>query len=177
MKNIYLLILLISIQSCARIVPLEGKYQEVPVKSLFDASFEKTWEAVIDFISDTGQEVQLIDKASGLIISDMQGSSGMSLSNEDKKGVLINKNAVIAVDRLSSDYPKTNLTAHIATSTWTIRIKELKNKSLEVSTLVHVKRVERIVGKYVFKYNGKSTGNFERYLLDEISANIKKEQN
>ena len=167
-----LLLVVLLTTSCARRIPLLGKYQETPVKTEFSQPFEKVWENIIDFIADTGQEVQLIDRSSGLIISDAYITSGPYLSNEDKKGVLINNRALVAVDRMSYNYPYGDLPTHTAFAKWTIRAKELKNKNIEVSVLLHVKRVEQMLGKDVQNHNGKSTGLHEKWLVEELGRRV-----
>src|SRR5687768_11999606 len=100
MRLIILLIMMASMSSCMRgIISLKGKYQETPVKSKYEIPFNEVWENVIDFISDTGQEVQMIDKESGIIISDAHLASGKLLSHEDRDGNLVNKKALVAVTR------------------------------------------------------------------------------
>jgi len=172
MKRICILLLIAFISSCRTIVPLQGKYQELPVKSKFNYSTEKVWETVIDFISDTGQEVQVIDKSSGLVISALHVGSGPVLSNEDKKGAIVNPLALVATERYNDQYPQGDLPTFDLFAKWTIRIKELPNKEVEVSTLLHVKDIQQIVAKDVLHYRGKSTGNFEKSILDNLSDRL-----
>jgi hypothetical protein len=173
MKKLLLsIIVCISLTSCAKILPLRGRYQEVPLKSKFAEPIDLVWEKVIDFISDTGQEVQLVDKSSGLIISSAKISSGPSLSNEDNKGVLINAESLIVVERFNHDYPLGQLDIHEAVATWTIRVKTIKDGNTELSTLLHVKRVDKVMGKFTQSFRGKSTGNYEKWLLDNLGERI-----
>jgi len=168
-KLLYCICTLLLLQSCSHIVPLKGKYQDTPVKTTFNKPLESVWESIIDYIADTGQEVQLIDHSSGLIISDVHVASGSSLSNEDKKGVLINPGAYIVSERYSHEYPYGALPTHRAIAKYTIRAKELKSKDIEVSVLLHVKAVEKRYGRdNVFTYAGVSTGLLEKQLINDL---------
>lgn len=159
--------------SCRSIVPLRGKYQEVPVKSKYSISFDRAWEGVIDFISDTGQEVQLIDKESGLVISDQYTVSGKHISMENSKGKIVNSDAWIVSQRHSDDNPKGNLReTHTASAKWTIRVKQVADETV-IAVLMHVKNVYwGLPQKWTFVFDGASTGNYEKYMLDEIHSRV-----
>lgn len=164
-----LAMLVAELSSCTgtRRIPLKGQYQNTPVKSKFDRPFEEIWEAVIDFVGDTGQDVQLIDKASGLIISEAKVASGPLLSNEDSKGTLINKDAYIAVEHYSSMFAKGSL-LHTASANWVIRVKPIDKESTYVGVILHVKNIT----EGPINYHGESTGNFEKDIMDQISRKL-----
>lgn len=172
-----LLALCLLFQSCIRqVVPLQGKYQETPVRSKFNTSFDVVWSGVIDFIADTGQEVEFIDKSSGILRSDANLSTGTEISHEDKKGVLVNPDAYIAVERYKDEFPRGNLPNHYSTAKWTIRVKEIDRDNTEIGVLMHVRSVRLGWLSTVGLYRGKSTGNYEKTIIDDISTRVRKKK-
>lgn len=159
------------LEACTnRGVPLQNKYQDTPVKARFSTSFENVWESIIDFIASTGQDVQMIDKESGLILSDIQIAHGRDMTNEDNKGQLINPEALIAVSRYTNDFPKRELPFYTASAKWTIRVKSLDSNQTVVHVLVHVREIT----SGMVKYSGASTGQHEKWILDEISQRLER---
>ncbi|REA63494.1 hypothetical protein DSL64_03335 [Dyadobacter luteus] len=101
MKKVLFTIISVSIlQSCVTIgtVRIKGKYQEGPVRMEVAKPYGETWNKVIDFISDIGMNVKMVDKASGLVISDPTSFFGHT-SIEDKDGKILNPKAQIVTSR------------------------------------------------------------------------------
>jgi hypothetical protein len=59
-----------------------------------EKSFEKVWDNLIDLFAQKGLSIRIIDKSSGLIISQ---KSLLSASMEDKNGQVIDRDAYIVV--------------------------------------------------------------------------------
>lgn len=155
------------LQSCTTsVVALRGKYQEGPVKSKIERPFESVWESVIDLIAETGVSVKMIDKASGLIIADVASFSGL-LSFEEPKGDLANSKAHIVIERLNSDFPN-SANKYDATAIWNMRVKPIADNTTVVSVNLHSIRVD----KSPLPLRGKSTGTFEKWLIDGIFDGI-----
>ncbi|TLV00406.1 hypothetical protein [Dyadobacter luticola] len=170
MKNRFLIITIctfVHLQSCTTsVVPLRGKYQEGSVKSKIEKPFESVWESVIDLIAETGVSVKMIDKASGLIIADIASFSGL-LSFEESRGDLANPKAHIVIERLNSDFPN-SANKYDATAIWNMRVKPLSGNVTVVSVNLHSIRVD----KALLPLRGKSTGNFEKWLIDGIFEGV-----
>lgn len=117
----------------------------------------------------------MIDKESGLIISDQYTVFGKHISMENAKGKIINTDAWVVTARHSDDNPKGNLKeTHTASVKWTIRIKQVADETV-IAVLMHVKNVYwGLPQKWAFVFDGASTGNYEKYMLDEINARISK---
>lgn len=167
MKNLLLLCFLAFLtQSCvttSNFIPLKGKYQETPVRSKLSHSFDEVWEAAIDLLADTGQGVKMIDKSSGFIIGQVSSFFG-TLTLEDVKGNLVNPNASIVVEKPRNSFVK-DMFGYDSNAQWNIRIKPLTDSTTEVSVKVH-----SIDAKYVgSSISGESTGNFEKFIIDEIN--------
>lgn len=135
MKKIILFVILIaSLQSCVNILPLKGKYQEGAVKTKINEPFEKAWEKAIDMIANTGLTVKMIDKSSGLIISERSGFSYLEVTAEDKKGKVMDPRAYIVRERDKVDSKPLPFSA---TAIWNLRIKEVDKGTSIISVILH----------------------------------------
>jgi hypothetical protein len=170
MNKLLLTLLLLSatLQSCTvKSIPLKGKYQEGSVKSKINSPFEDAWESVIDLIAETGISVKLIDKNSGLIIADAVSFRGL-ITTEDNKGKIIDPTAYVVRERTNNefDYKAGYLDA---TAQWNLRVKKESDASSIISVNLHSLKIEKTEVGLV----GKSTGNFEKWIIDEIVGGVK----
>jgi len=150
-------------QNCTyNAVPLKGSYQKGPVKTKVDLSFEKAWEKSIDMIAATGMSVKLIDKASGLIIGESSSFWGL-VTIEDKKGKILNPDYYIVRERTP---PERTPFPYNAIATWNLRVKSIQEQSTVISVNLHSIKIEKPLNAITFR--GVSTGNFEKWLIDEI---------
>ena len=163
MKRLIYILICFLLQSCAyKPVPLKGTYQDGAVKSKIDLPFEKTWEKVIDMIASTGVSVKMIDKSSGLIIGE-SGSFWQLVTIEDKKGKIVDPELFIVRERMPTELRPLPVNA---TATWNLRVKPLDNASSVISVKLHTIKIEKSTSALQFK--GLSTGNFEKWMIDEI---------
>lgn len=102
-----------------------------------------------------------MDKDSRTLISDFTYFSKRS-SFETRKGTLINRDAFIAIERFSDELPSED-TKYKISGIFAIRIKKLTDSTTSVTT-----KLDQI---YVDEpgLNGKSTGNFEKWLLEALA--------
>lgn len=166
MKKLILLLVVVScLQSCITIgtIGIKGKYQEGPVKMEVNNSYDETWNKVIDFISDIGLNVKMVDKSSGLVISDPTSFSGKT-SVEDKSGKILNSDAYIVTSRTND--PNVSNPIRLASASYNLRVKETSSGKSVVSVLLYNITVTGTVDTYPHK--GKSTGNFEKWILDNL---------
>jgi len=177
MKKILLISFIIFIQSCIpKVIPLKGKYQEGPVVSKIDRPLSKVWESIIDLIAETGMSIKMIDKSSGLILSEDADFYG-TMSHEDNKGNLLDSKAYIASERMDSEFPQRDLIFYNSDVKWTARAKEIKEGVTTVSLVLHINRVTNILEKQTGRPSyrkAKSTGNFEKWFLDEVITRSEK---
>lgn len=170
MKKLILVLLLISatLQSCTvKTFPLKGKYQEGSVKSKINSPFEEAWESVIDLIAETGISVKLIDKSSGLIIADALSFRDM-ITTEDDRAKIVDPAAYIVRERTNNEFDP-RLGPKDAIATWNLRVKKDSDATSIVSINLHSIRIE----KAEVPLQGKSTGNFEKWLIDGVIDGIK----
>lgn len=145
------------------VIGIKGKYQEGPVRMIVEDSYENTWDMVIDFISDIGLNVKMVDKNSGLVISDPTSFTGLS-SVEDRNGVILNKDAYIVTSRTNDPNVKNPIKS--VDASYNLRVKAIDDKKSSVSILLYNIRVQG--NNDLFPHKGKSTGNFEKWVLDNL---------
>jgi len=165
MKHLFSLLFIssLSFQSCVTHVPIKGKYQEGSVKSELDRNFESVWESMIDVIAKYGLSVKLIDKSSGLILSDRTSFYG-NHTYEVKGPKPKDPEAYILTSRTSDDInpaPYRNVTA-----LYNIRIKPVQGNKSQISVNMHSVQVESVT----FNFRGLSLHNFEKWVIDLVAS-------
>lgn len=165
MKRIYIcLIFILSISSCARHIPIKGTYKEGSIKAEFEFSYDKVWEGVIELIAERGLDVKMVDKSSGLIISDRNSFFGHN-TYEEAVSKPKNPKAFILTSRTSDNYnpmPYADVSA-----VYNIRVKSEGLEKTLVSINLHSIKIPTT--SPFFPYRGISLGNFERSLFDDIN--------
>lgn len=167
MKKLFVALLcLYAFSSCVsptKVVPLKGKYQEVAVKSKVDKSFSQVWDSVIDLIASQGISVKLIDKASGLVLVDKSSFVGM-ITFEGKNGAILDPKSWIVSERMATEF-QSEVSLYKASGEWNMRVKELSPGVTEVSVKVHSIEAKKLE----YSLEAKSTGNFEKWILDALN--------
>lgn len=172
MKKLVLIISLLAIWSCTKIVPIKGSYQLTPVEVVSTKSKDEVWSKVIDLFAQKGLPIRLIDKSSGLIISDK-----VSLLNQSTwelpDGKLSDPNAWVVVEKLYSGdqfLPPTYVTGE-----WNVRVKEQDSKTIINVNLLNLQAgIGQItptafpVSPSTSSLRAQSLGNFERYISDIV---------
>jgi hypothetical protein len=94
MRKKNLIILLLFFSSCIatklKYAPFKGEYPPTPYIITSELPKEKVWDKIIDFFAQNGLSIKVIDRSSGLIVSDR---SKLDWSYEDVKGNIKNPNA------------------------------------------------------------------------------------
>lgn len=170
MKKLFFLSTILFLTSCTaiRITPLKGTYPQTPIIYYSDKSFDKVWDNIIDLFAQKGLSIRIIDRSSGLIISTQ---SPLSWAYEDKKGILKNPKADVAIPLMYNPNSNNSLTPTSVTGEWNIRIKAQDGKTSINVNLVNITRTQAILGHPEQTYtvaNGKTTGNFERFIYGII---------
>lgn len=88
-------ILIASLLSCIssklKIIPIKESYPNIPMVFQSDKSFEQVWDNLIDLFAQKGLSIIIIDKSSGLLISNR---SKLASTYEMKNGKLNNPGAL-----------------------------------------------------------------------------------
>ncbi|WP_149241484.1 hypothetical protein [Dyadobacter sp. 32] len=156
-----IILCLIALQGCNHVVPLKGNYQDIAASAVISKPPSAVWETVLDIIAERGYPVKFIDKESGILISDNISLNDHS-SFETRTGTLYKPDAYIAAERFSNEYP-TEARKYKMGATWTVRLKKLTD-----STTLAKARLDQVTID-AYELNGKSTGKFEKWLLDELA--------
>ncbi len=168
--NRLIFVSLILLCSCSsKIIPLKGAYTATPIIQYSDNPVDKVWDHVIDFFAQKGLAIKIIDKSSGLIISD---KTALTWTYEDKKGVMKVQNRWVAIPQAfpaGSDVP---LKPDIVLGEWNVRIKaEGSGTSVNVN-LVNIEAryyegtyYNETLGNPV-RLDGKSTDIFEKIIFE-----------
>lgn len=161
--------------SCAPLKPgqLKGKYNDPPYVIISEKSKDQVWDNIIDLFAQTGIGIRIIDRSSGLIISNERTS--LTVTYEKKNGELKDPTAYIVAASLVKPGSPTYYPAISASGEWNIRIKEQDGKTLINVNLLNI-RVEYppmlnpVAGTYTDKYEKSGTGitkslfNFEKMI-------------
>ena len=96
MKKLILLLIVVILCSCIGTKPIAYKstYPTTPIIFNSNKNFEQVWDKLVDVFAQKGFSIRLIDKSSGLIVSQ---KSLLSTTFEGKDGKPINPNAYIVV--------------------------------------------------------------------------------
>src|ERR1035438_5191369 len=101
MKAIYFLLFLsIVFVGCGPTLQVvKGNYQSKPFEIYSDKSQDEVWKRIIELFSTNGISIRLIDKSSGLIVSDknsftsnstVEDDNGMPKNPSDRKSTRLN---------------------------------------------------------------------------------------
>lgn len=154
-------------------LPLKGDYPPTPIISASDKSFDKVWDNVIDYFAQNGIPIKIIDKSSGLIISD---KAKLTWSFEDKLGKLANSSAWVVLQKIMDPLHEKPYTPNYVSGEWNIRIKSNDGKT---TINVNLYNIEATYGSYYYssythstiapvKVEGKTTGVFENAISSAV---------
>lgn len=167
MKTLIIISLLFAGCYTLKTIPLKNQYQDAPFQATSTNKKDIVWDKLIDLFAQTGLSIKIIDRSSGLIISER---AALSWTHEDKKGNLRNPNAYIVLPKLidinQNVVPINNLTGE-----WNVRIKDDNSGG----TTINVNMVNLQKTMYGYKTapypvaaTGVSTGVFEKIIFEFI---------
>jgi hypothetical protein len=177
------LFLIWTFSSCStgKLIPLKGQYPATPIVIDSPNSFEKTWDRLVDLFAQKGLAIKIIDKSSGLIVSE---NSRMPATIEDKNGKVYDPTAfiVIPVRRIGSElipvsgktsgpYAK-KIKANDVFGEWNVRIKPNGTGSTINVNITNVSYEDYLTATKSYHpvsiYDYKSTGVFENQIAELI---------
>lgn len=86
---------ILALQSCAvKEIPVKGTYPSTPMVFSSTQSFDKVWDNLVDLFAQKGFSIKIIDRSSGLIVSQR---SLLTATMEDKNGKPVDPSAIIVV--------------------------------------------------------------------------------
>jgi len=174
MKN-YLLALCIIFSGCtSKIIPIQNTYLTRPYEITSNKSFEEVWSKLIDLFIQKGISIKIIDKSSGIIISDR---TKFSYTIETKENKLKNPDAFIVVGKfydysLKAYYPFWGTYWGNVTGEWNVRVKTVDNTTHININIVNLKYLDPFdkyaISRELSQGYYSSTGNFEKIVSDLI---------
>lgn len=180
MKKTILAIALLPIffASCApKFFALKGSYPQPPFTYHSDKSQEKVWDNLIDLFAQKGLSIKVIDRSSGLIVSE---KSKLTWTSEDKNGRVKNPNAFVVLPIIKAINDDRNIEPYGVTGEWNVRIKKGESGTdINVNLLNFDADYGSRDSKYYLSYaaakrkyqgsvDGITTGIFEKMIFEAI---------
>ncbi|WP_462261618.1 hypothetical protein [Ferruginibacter sp.] len=176
---------IIALQSCSTVkeIPVKGTYPETPMVFSSSQSFDKVWDNLVDLFAQKGFSIKIIDRSSGLIISQR---SLLSATMEDKNGKPVDPSAIIVVPSIKANgriVPVTGtnvgpyatekqIRALPVYGDWNVRVKSTATGSTINVNITNVIYENNLSGARILtpiSISGyKSTGVFEKELSEII---------
>jgi len=138
---IFSFLILLTFNSFAqRKIPIKGDYLTSPYSITTEKNFDETWNTIIDVFMKEGYSIKIIDKTSGLIMSERIVLK--YTTEKRKKAELTNPLAVIVVPQYYEPGPDrySPLTKNSdITGEWNIRVKTIEGKTVISINVVNLK--------------------------------------
>lgn len=169
MKYIIIPVLCLILFSCTtRLIPLRGKYPQPPFEITTTQQYEQMWNKVVDVFTERNIPIKIIDKSSGLIVSD---KISMGTTVENRNGVPVSDKAFIVVPGYYDPATRKNISAFPLdnySGSISVRVKTKENNVTVSVSISGVTAQSYMSGKM---QNGditnfKSTGKFEQSFFD-----------
>lgn len=176
MKNyIFIAVVALIISSCLMTSPiqmnnLQGKYQETPFSVTSEKNKDIIWEKVVDVFAIKGIPISLIDKSSGLIVSN---KFKLLATYELMNGLPKDTSAALIFNNVyDSRFPDDALLPFGGIyGDFNVRIKEIEGKThinVNIQNIYYEKTFTRHAGLTDIMYEVKSTGVFEKSFVNEL---------
>jgi hypothetical protein len=153
-------------------IPIRNTYLTTPFTTYSDQSMEKVWSNIIELYATNGLSIKLVDKSSGLIISE-QVSFMDDYAVEGPGGKLSNPDAYVVLEKKTGGFGLP-IAPQKVLGQWNIRVKETENNKVLINVnLTNLKgEFYSPGGRYdapvSLAFRGVSTGNFEEIIAQAI---------
>jgi hypothetical protein len=91
------ILVILLIQCSPKIVPIKITYQIKPFEAISDNNKDVVWDKIVDFFAKNGLSIKLIDRSSGLIVSD---ATKLTYTHENAKGDVLNPLAWVVLNKV-----------------------------------------------------------------------------
>lgn len=164
----------LSCASCGiKMIPLKGSYPRTPIVYNTASDYETVWSKLIDLFAEVGIGIKIIDKASGLIVTEPVNFAD-AWTFELKDGSLKNPKAWLVVQKYKNQSDNKYYIPNTILANWNARIKKTAEgtsvninitnmKTMQVLTSPYGSTTERNVSVDV-----RTTGVFEKLIYDKI---------
>lgn len=175
LKYLFLFLCFVVFFSCAvKITPLKGSYLDGQFEAVSDNNKDAVWDKIIELFAKEGIPIRLIDRSSGLILSN---EISLRWTMENKNGQPTTPTAYIVIQRVYDPGSRKFIKPYQITGEWNIRIKATENNKTIVNVnLVNLKYWNRDMQYYgsapkLTKVDNKSIrslGNFEKTIYEFV---------
>jgi hypothetical protein len=160
--------LIASCSTSLKIIQPQGKYPAPPIITTSSKSFDQVWDGIIDFFAQNGVPIKIIDKSSGLIISEQ---NKLKWSYEKPDGSLYLPSAYAVLPKIMKPMSSTSwYSPENVTGEWNVRIKKMSDGTTSIN--VNLYNIQAMFGRTYYseylhtiiepvKVDAKTTGNFE----------------
>ena len=168
-KLLILFVVTFTFTSCASIVPLKGSYQQ-GYEFTTELPKEQVWRNLIDFFTKRGIGIKIIDKQSGLLITDRYK---YDYTTEDNLGNLVNPDAPLV--RETYKIGLRVISSYDITAEFNVVINDLTDNKTEIKVNIVNPRailsVPQGMGHLprLVEVNAKSTGVLEKLIFDQLT--------
>jgi hypothetical protein len=146
-----------------QLVALKGTYSDKPFQIETTKSKEEVWNRIIELFATKGLSIKLIDKSSGLIVSE-KTSFLNTYTVENSDGTIVDPNAFIVCDKVV--WQTVEQKPRTVNGEWNIRLVENSGKTLINVNLVNIEATF-YPGQPLYG-SGRSTGKFEKIISEFI---------
>jgi len=155
----------------------KGNYPKPPISFRSEKPIEKVWDNLIDVFAQKGLSIKIIDKSSGLIVSERKS---LSFTVEDKNGKIQNASAFVVMPRMTNQGFNAPIMPYNVYGEWNVRIKPDGNGTSININLLNFSAdygdpksetalyYQKFKWKYHGSLDGQTTGVFENYLAAAI---------
>lgn len=173
MKNQHIVLLFIAIilSACTpTISKLIGTYQTGPFQAISNKNLDVVWSNTIDLFAQKGISIKIIDKSSGLILTEKV--SFLKNYTIEQNGKSTNPSAWIVLNQIY--WGTGDVKPQVLTGEWNIRLKPSESGgtiiNVNITNLIataHFDRTQYTLER-TFDFDARSTGVFESMVADNI---------
>ncbi len=176
-KIIYVIFFSPFLLSCAtgKFIPFKNDYTKEPYKIESTKTKDQVWDNIIDLFAENGIGIRIIDRSSGLIISNEKAL--LTFTTEDKTGKILDPKAYVVAMRYYDPNSRKYYKPLRVTGEWNIRIKEIENRTLININLLNINAEYNMVSTNAAYFNttyskleakGYTTYEFEKLIANAI---------
>lgn len=161
--------------SCAvKKIPIKGSYPTPPITETTTTKVDSVWSNLIDFIAQKGMTIKIIDRSSGLLITEDYSFEDVYTYEKKKTGQLANPSAYLVTSRIKSTANKEgSIGPAVVLGNWNVRLKPSATGTLINVNITNIRSYLLVTSRNVDQrvesdFDVKTTGVFERMIIENI---------
>lgn len=155
-----------------RDIPIQGSYPNPPITEETKTPFDQVWDNLIDYTTQRGLLIKVIDRSSGIIVFEPYNFEG--LFSLEKKGRIDDPRAYIVTSGKKLAATSDINGPERVTGSFNFRLKKIAGGTLINVNLVNLKSYGSVAEKsgyssyYESDFDLRTTGIFEQMIIDRI---------